>query len=303
MFTFIDLFAGIGGFRKAGENIDGICVFSSEIDKYARLTYEANFGDIPAGDIIEINPENIPDHDVLCGGFPCQPFSQAGLKKGFLDTRGTLFFNIAEILRVKKPSLVFLENVRGILSHDGGRTIKTIRSVLEDLGYLVTIDVVSAINWVPQNRRRVFIVGSLKKTPKIITSSTKEAIKLNTIIQPNVEGYNIGQGTWDALKRIKQQNIAKGVGFKYSMITFPIEDGAYTRTISARYHKDGSECLVETAGNTPRKLTETEMLQLFGWEPNDFEVKVSKTQFYKQMGNSVVIPAIQETFKELIDLL
>lgn len=323
-FTFIDLFAGIGGFRIAFQSLGGKCVFSSEIDKFAKKTYEANFGEIPFGDITKVTEKDIPDFDILLAGFPCQPFSLAGVSKkqslgiehGFKDkTQGTLFFDIKRILKEKQPKAFFLENVKNLLSHDKGETFRVIRETLEDeLGYVINWKIVDGAKWVPQHRERLFIVGynpdiyNISKEDIIIPQEAKSKYRykiLSEIIQ-NAENkkYTIGPGTWTTLKRHKEYHAKAGNGFGYGIIKFPIAEDKVTRTISARYHKDGAEVLIEQKNcSRPRKLSIKEALQLQGFDPDRFILPVSDTQAYRQIGNSVVIPAIKETGKQIINKL
>ncbi len=323
-FTFIDLFAGIGGFRQAMQSVGGKCVFSSEWDKFAKQTYYHNYGEIPYGDIQQITAEWIPDHDVLCGGFPCQPFSLAGVSKknsmgrkhGFEDeTQGTLFFDVARIIKAKRPKAFYLENVKNLLTHDKKQTFEVIRRTLEDeLGYIVKWKIVDAAKWVPQHRERLFIIGY---DPLQIPGITKECIiipekpnsgyrypKLKSIIQKKVDPKHIlGPGTWATLVRHKANHAAKGNGFGYGLHKTPIADHAVTRTISARYHKDGAEVLIETGGERPRRLTVNEAKQLQGYDLNKFEFPVSDTQAYRQIGNSVAVPAITACATEIAKIL
>jgi len=321
-FTFIDLFAGIGGFRIAFQEAGGRCIFTSEWDKFAKQTYEANFGEHPYGDIRKINKREIPAHDMLCAGFPCQPFSLAGVSKknslgrkhGFDDeTQGTLFFEIKEIIRIKRPKAFLLENVKNLLSHDKGKTFEVIRHALEDtLGYIIDWKVVDGGNWLPQHRERVFIVGY---DPKQISVSKNEIHipekpnksyaypKLSTVINRKLVGYTLGPGTWKTLQRHKAYHAAKGNGFGYGIHTFPIADDAVTRTISARYHKDGAEVLIEQDDDRPRRLSIEEAMQLQGYDPKKFIFPVSKTQAYKQLGNSVVVPAVHSIALEMVKIL
>jgi DNA (cytosine-5)-methyltransferase 1 len=321
-FTFIDLFAGIGGFRQAFQNAGGKCLFSSEWDRFAKKTYEANYGEVPYGDITRINKSEIPDHDVLCAGFPCQPFSLAGVSKknslgrkhGFEDeTQGTLFFEIKEILRVKRPKAFMLENVKNLLNHDKGKTFEVIRHALQDqLGYVVNWKIVDGGRWVPQHRERIFIVGY---DPQQIPVSRDEIIipelpeakfhtrELRDIIKKHVDGYTVGPGTWNTLKRHKAHHAKMGNGFGYRMHSLPIKKGEVTRTISARYHKDGAEILIEQPNNRPRRLTIEEAMQLQGYDPSKFIFPVSKTQAYRQIGNSVVVPAISTCASEVAEVL
>jgi DNA (cytosine-5)-methyltransferase 1 len=317
-FKFIDLFAGIGGFRIAFQEAGGRCVFTSEWDKFAQKTYERNFGDFPYGDITRIDEKDIPEHDVLCAGFPCQPFSLAGVSKknslgrkhGFDDeTQGTLFFDVKRILKHHRPKAFMLENVKNLLSHDKGRTFEVIRkSLVDELGYTVTWKVVNGGNWVPQNRQRIFIVGFNPDTVSIDEDDINiptgprpsyEFIELNRIIQSKVDGHTLGPGTWDTLIRHKANHAKKGNGFGYGLHTVPIPDGAATRTISARYHKDGAEVLIEQPGRRPRRLTVQEAMQLQGYKPEKFVFPVSNTQAYRQIGNSVVVPAVSACAGEI----
>lgn len=323
-FTFIDLFAGIGGFRLAMQKAGGKCVFSSEWDRDAQKTYFANFGELPFGDITKEEIKKfIPDHfDVLCAGFPCQPFSLAGVSKknsmgrkhGFEDkTQGTLFFEIKDILARKRPAAFMLENVKNLLRHDKGRTFEIIRKTLEeDLGYVVNWKIVDGSNWVPQHRERLFIVGY---DPKAVTVS-KEDIhipsfpedgyrkpQLKEIIRDHVEGFTLGTGTWATLERHKAHHAKVGNGFGYGLHAFPIKENDVTRTISARYHKDGAEILIEQPGSRPRRLTVDEAMQLQGYPPAKFIFPVSQTQAYRQIGNSVVWLAIHSCATQIAQLL
>lgn len=321
-FTFIDLFAGIGGFRLAFQQVGGRCVFSCEWDKYAKKTYEANFGEYPYGDIRNIKKSEIPDHDVLCAGFPCQPFSLAGVSKknslgrkhGFEDkTQGTLFFDIKEILRIKRPKAFMLENVKNLLSHDKGKTFEVIRASLEDqLGYTISWKIVDGARWVPQHRERLYIVGF---DPKQTTISKQDIIipevpgddyqypELKDIINSHVADHTLGPGTWETLQRHKAHHAQQGNGFGYGIHRLPIKQGEVTRTISARYHKDGAEILIDQENDRPRKLTVKEAMQLQGFNPEKFIFPVSNTQAYKQIGNSVIIPAVQATAEHMVRLL
>ncbi len=317
-FTFIDLFAGIGGFRIAFQNAGGKCVFTSEWDKHAKETYEANFGEYPYGDIREIVKSEIPDHDVLCAGFPCQPFSLAGVSKknslgrkhGFEDqTQGTLFFEIKEILRIKRPKAFMLENVKNLLGHDKGKTFEVIRHALEDqLGYSVAWEIVDGSKWVPQHRERIFIVGfdplqvPVEKDAICIPKAPQNGYKypqLKDIIVEGVQEHTLGPGTWNTLERHKAHHESRGNGFGYGLHRVPIKRGTITRTISARYHKDGAEVLIEQKNDRPRRLTISEAMQLQGFDPKRFIFPVSNTQAYKQIGNSVVVPAVQATAEQI----
>lgn len=251
-FKFIDLFAGIGGIRLAYQNLGGKCVFSSEWNNFAKKTYEANFGEVPFGDITKINEKEIPDHDILLAGFPCQPFSIAGVSKknalgrshGFLDeTQGTLFFDIARILEYKKPKAFMLENVKNLVSHDKGNTFKVIKNTLTELGYSIHFQVLDGKHFVPQHRERIIIVGFRKdifeekenfKFPKLPDPKTK----IKDILEPEVENkYTLSDKLWNFLQEYAAKHKAKGNGFGFGMTDL----NGISRTISARYYKDGSE--------------------------------------------------------------
>ncbi|MCD7111838.1 DNA (cytosine-5-)-methyltransferase [Rhizobium sp. DKSPLA3] len=316
-FRFIDLFAGIGGLRLGFEPIGGECVFTSEWDKYSQMTYRKNFPEAPghvfAGDIREFttSPEalqRIPSHDVLLAGFPCQPFSIAGVSKknslgrqhGFLDeTQGTLFFDVAKILEHHRPAAFLLENVKNLHRHDSGRTFATIMNVLEkDLGYHVQARIVSSEPWVPQKRERIFIVGFRDPTAFSFETFQVPALpgpKLGSILLPPDEvgpKYTLTAHLWQYLQNYKAKHAAAGNGFGFGM--FGPADVA--RTLSARYYKDGSEILIDQGpGRVPRRLTPTECARLMGFERDGrrWETVVSDTQAYKQFGNAVVVPAVE----------
>jgi DNA (cytosine-5)-methyltransferase 1 len=303
--------------------VGGRCVFSSEWDRYAKETYKANFGEVPYGDIREIKKRSIPDHDILLAGFPCQPFSLAGISKkkslgrkhGFEDeTQGTLFFEIKEILRQKQPKAFMLENVKNLLSHDSKHTFEVIRHTLEDvLGYVVKWKIVDGANWVPQHRERIFIVGyhpdkiNITRDKIVIPEKPRKKYKrseLKDIILRKVdEKYTLGPGTWSTLERHKKHHAAAGNGFGYGLHTLPIPNGSIARTISARYHKDGGEVLIGQKGGRPRRLTIEEATQLQGFDTERFRFPVSDTQAYKQLGNSVVVPAVIDTAREMAKIL
>lgn len=304
-FTFIDLFAGIGGIRIPFQELGGKCVFTSEWDKFAQKTYHVNFGDIPNGDITKITNEEIPDFDVLLAGFPCQPFSQAGLRKGFSDTRGTLFFEIERIIKAKRPKAFLLENVKQLRGHDKGRTLKVILEHLDDLDYQVTYEVLRAADFgVPQNRERIYIVGfnrsyyGLDKEYKFsFPEPTHQKTRLGDILEDNVdEKYTISQKLYEGHIRRKAEHQKKGNGFGFSLFNV---DSEYTNTISARYYKDGSEILIDQGPDIPpRKLTPRECAGLQGF-PDSFIIPVSDTQAYKQFGNSVAVPVIRAIAKRV----
>tara|TARA_B100001123_G_C15277027_1_gene1012555 strand:+ start:1059 stop:2036 length:978 start_codon:yes stop_codon:yes gene_type:complete len=304
---FIDLFAGIGGMRIAFEKAGGRCVFSSEWNKFSQQTYEANFGEIPDGDITKIKTRDIPNHDILVGGFPCQPFSIAGVssknslgrKHGFKDeTQGTLFFDIVRIIRDKKPKAFLLENVKNLKSHDKGKTFKVIMKKLQDdLQYDVHVKIVDASSVVPQHRERIFIVGFKKpmdfKFPKMIDRRPT----LVEILQKKVdEKYTLKDGTWKSLQRHKAKHREKGNGFGFNLVTDTKE---IAKTLSARYYKDGAEILIAQKRKNPRKLTPRECANLMGF-PKSFKIEVSDNQAYRQFGNAVVVPVVKEIAKSIV---
>ena len=300
-YNFIDLFAGIGGIRTGFEKVfrnKSNFVFSSEIDKYAQIAYEVNFGEKPFGDITQINEEEIENHDIILAGFPCQAFSIAGLRKGFEDTRGTLFFDVARIAQYHKPKVIFLENVKGFVNHDKGNTFKVVRETLEDMGYTVFFKVLNAKDFgVPQNRERIYIVAFLKDNidfsfPEPITKEVKVGDILENIVDSK---YTISDKLWAGHKRRKEEHKQKGNGFGYCLFN---HESKYTSTISARYYKDGSEILIEQKNMNPRKLTPREAARLQGYDDN-FKIAVSDTQAYKQFGNSVAVPVIEAIAKEI----
>ena len=297
-FKFIDLFAGIGGIRIPFQELGGKCVFTSEWDKFSQKTYKANFGEEPAGDITKIEASDIPDFDILLGGFPCQPFSQAGLHKGFEDTRGTLFFEIERIIQEKRPKAFLLENVKQLKGHDGGRTFRVIMDHLHALNYHAEAKVLKAADFgVPQIRERIYIVGFDKEfydIPEDYSFAFPEPKGIQTrvgdILQDKVdEKYTISDKLWEGHQRRKVENKKAGKGFGFSLFN---AESPYTSTISARYYKDGSEILIEQTGKNPRKLTPRECARLQGF-PDQFVLPVSDAQAYKQFGNSVAVPVIR----------
>ncbi len=297
-FKFIDLFAGIGGFRIPFDELGGECVFTSEFDKFSQVTYEENFGEKPSGDITKINEKDIPSHDLLLGGFPCQAFSNAGLKKGFEDTRGTLFFDIARILKYHKPKAFILENVKGLKSHDKGNTLKVIVKTLNKMNYNLFIEVLNAKNFgLPQNRERIFIVGLKESLDFIFPEPSFKKTRLGKILEKrNDNSFTISDKIWASHQARKEKARAKGYGFGYSLFD---EDSEYTSTISARYYKDGSEILIKQENNNPRMLTPREAARLQGF-PEDFKIPVSNLQAYKQFGNAVPVNVIRALANEII---
>ncbi|GAB6035422.1 DNA (cytosine-5-)-methyltransferase [Galenea microaerophila] len=309
LFKFVDLFSGVGGLRIPFDELNGECVFSSEIDKYAQLTYQSYFHEMPAGDITQITPCEIPDFDILLAGFPCQPFSQAGHRKGFNDTRGTLFFEIEKIIRCKMPRAFLLENVKGLKGHDKGRTFKVIKDNLEAIGYFVTDKVLAAKDFnLPQNRERIYLVGFLNEEDYKRFSFPEpipKTIKLGDILEKEVDSkYTISDKLWEGHQRRKEMHKAKGNGFGYGLFNAESE---YTNTISARYYKDGSEILIEQKGKNPRKLTPLEAARLQGF-PDELvhaarKAGVSDTQLYKQFGNAVPVNVIRHIARKIISAL
>ena len=301
MFKFIDLFAGVGGFRIPFQELGGDCVFSSEIDKFSQITYEANFEECPSGDITVIDEKKIPAHDLLLAGFPCQAFSNAGKKKGFEDTRGTLFFDIARILDYHQPKIFLLENVKGLKSHEKGKTLHTIVQVLNKLDYNLQIEVLNAKHFgLPQNRERIFIAGFKEMVNFEFPRQTAIKTKLGDILETEVDQkYTISDKIWESHKVRKERAQSKGYGFGYSLFNL---DSDYTNTISARYYKDGSEILIEQEGNNPRMLTPKEASRLQGF-PEDFKIPVSDNQAYKQFGNSVPVNVIRAIAKNMSQYL
>ena len=300
-FTFIDLFAGIGGMRIAYEKAGGHCVYSNEWNKYCQQTYFANFGEQPDGDITKIEANSIPDHDILVAGFPCQPFSIAGVSKkqsmgratGFEDkTQGTLFFDICRILKTKRPKAFMLENVKNLKSHDRGRTFKVITEALEELDYEVFHQVLDGQNYVPQHRERILIVGFDRKRYGRdlgfrfnITPVEPKPVMRDILENEPGDKYTLTDKLWTYLQNYAAKHRAAGNGFGYGIAEL---DGI-SRTLSARYYKDGSEILIAQEGKNPRRLTPRECARLQGF-PDDFIIPVSDTQAYKQFGNSVVVP-------------
>ena len=321
-FTFIDLFAGIGGFRIAMQNLGGNCVFSSEIDKYAKQTYEINFGEVPFGDITRIDENNIPEHDVLCAGFPCQSFSIAGKRKGFEDeTRGTLFFDIKRIIKAKKPKAFFLENVKGLTNHDKGRTLKTILKILRDeLNYYVPDPkIINAKDFgVPQNRERIFILGfrkdlDIKKFDYPKPFEKKLAFKdIKEGKEVSVKYYLSTQYQY-TLRNHKERHKNKGNGFGFEIIkdnqcanAIVVGGMGRERNIVIDNRLTNFKPITKIKGEVNRdgwrRMTPREWARLQGF-PDRYKIKVSDAQAYKQFGNSIAIPAIQSTARILINKL
>jgi DNA (cytosine-5)-methyltransferase 1 len=319
-FEFVDLFAGIGGLRLGLESIGGECVFSSEWDKYAAKTYAAWHGETPAGDINEVEPISIPDHDILAAGFPCQPFSLAGVSKkislgrahGFDDVKqGNLFFALAEIISVKQPAIILLENVKNLRSHDRGRTWRVISDTLDSLGYEVHSQILDAAGWVPQHRERIFIVGFRRdifagafpdEVPFEFPTPSGERHELRHILDARVDRkYTLSDHLWAYLQMYAAKHKALGNGFGYGLPDL----GGVSRTLSARYHKDGSEILINQGPNkNPRRLTPLEAGRLMGFPVDEdrYKIVVSDTQAYRQFGNAVV-PKVAAAVARQIDVV
>lgn len=294
-FTFIDLFAGIGGMRLGFEAVGGQCVFSSEWDKYAQDTYEANFAERPHGDITQINPYSIPQHNILIAGFPCQAFSICGEQKGFTDTRGTLFFNIEEILRVKKPDAFLLENVKNLQSHDKGKTFKIILQHLEKLGYFVHHTVLNSLDFgIPQKRERTIIVGFQENITFSFPQPLDIKINLSTILEPD----NVIDKKYFASDDIQQKRLQK-VKPHYPTPSIWHENkagniSALPYSCALRAGASYNYLLV----NGVRRLTPRELLRLQGF-PDTFKIVVPYAQIRKQTGNSVTVPVIEAVAREM----
>ena len=313
-YTFIDLFAGIGGMRIAFEAAGAQCVYSNEWNKYSQQTYYANFGIQPDDDITKVVAEDIPDHDILVAGFPCQPFSIAGVSKkqsmgratGFEDkTQGTLFFDVCRILKAKHPKAFMLENVKNLCSHDRGRTFKVIQESLAELNYKVFFKILDGKVYVPQHRERIVIVGfDMERYGEDINfefalKPSEQQPVMRDILEDDVsDKYTLSDKLWVYLQNYAAKHKAVGNGFGYGIAPL---DGI-SRTISARYYKDGSEILIAQEGKNPRRLTPRECARLQGF-PDSFKIPVSDTQAYKQFGNSVVVPLMEEVAKLVVGKL
>lgn len=323
-FTFIDLFAGIGGFRMAFQELGGECVFSSEWDEQAQKTYYANYGEVPFGDITKESTKNfIPENfDILCAGFPCQAFSLAGKRRGFEETRGTLFFDVAEILRRRQPKAIFLENVKGLAIHDKGRTLRVILDTLNEVGYVVPDpQIVNAMYFgVPQHRERIYIVGFRKdlgiRKEDFTYPEQKEVTKHFIDIReenPVPAKYYLSTQYWNTLEAHKARHAAKGNGFGYEIIP---DDGVANAIVVGGMGRERN-LVIDTRQTdlTPttnitgtvntmgiRKMTPREWARLQGY-PDDFRIVVADASAYKQFGNSVAVPAIKATAQELLKVL
>ncbi|WP_417820979.1 DNA (cytosine-5-)-methyltransferase [Terasakiella sp.] len=336
-FTFIDLFAGIGGIRKGFASVGGQCVFTSEWDEYAQRTYRANFHDNHhiAGDITAVEAADIPSHDVLLAGFPCQPFSIAGVSKknalgrkhGFEDeTQGTLFFDVLRIIKYHKPAAFLLENVKNLKNHDKGNTFRVIEGALKEAGYCISTRVIDAKGYVPQHRERIFIAGFRVDTGfdfnKLAFAEPTQGPILGAILHDEGElpeehytlpadepranvasrvndKYTLTDKLWAYLQAYKEKHQAAGNGFGFGLNG---PEGK-ARTLSARYYKDGSEILIKQEGKNPRRLTPRECARLMGYDTGrepEFIIPVSDTRAYKQFGNSVVVPVIKDIARYML---
>jgi DNA (cytosine-5)-methyltransferase 1 len=309
MVKFIDLFSGIGGFRIALERLGCECVFSSEIDKYSRETYEANFDGFVHGDITEVDEKDIPSHDILVGGFPCQAFSIAGVSKnnslgrahGFEHEKGILFFEILRILKSKKPQAFLLENVSNLLHHDKGRTWQIMQDYFIQLGYSLHWKIIDASLIVPQSRKRIFIVGLRDQSSFEFPNIEQVPTNLSEILEDQVEEKYTLKKTWEALKNHQRRHEKRGNGFGYTVNERNVER---TRTLTARYHKDGSEILIKQDNKNPRRLTPRECSRLMGF-PENFTIpdSVADTRAYQQFGNSVVPGIVEEIAKKILEVI
>lgn len=306
-FRFVDLFAGIGGIRGGLEAVGGKCVYSVEVDRFARETYGANFDECQGMDIKDV--EDLPDHEVLAAGFPCQPFSIAGVSKklslgrqhGFKDAKqGNLFFEITRLLQRKRPPVVFLENVKNLVTHDSGRTFRVIMSSLDQLGYEAVQRVIDARHWVPQHRERTFIIGLHRSVyggrAFDFPDEPSGGPTLRSILDWEYDPkYVLTDHLWNYLQQYAKKHKAAGNGFGFGLFG----PGDVARTLSARYYKDGSEILIRTRDPQPRRLTPRECARLMGF-PEDFKIVVSDTQAYRQFGNAVVVPIIEHLGRSIV---
>lgn len=310
-FTFVDLFAGIGGFHLALSDLGGKCVFASEWDKFAQKTYEENFGLQPHGDITRISPHDIPDHTILTAGFPCQPFSVAGVSKnnalgrehGFRHaTQGTLFFNVKEIIAAKRPDAFILENVKNLKSHDKGKTFQVIKATLEEeLGYEFHEKILDAKEFVPQHRERIFMVGFKRRGTGFEFPTLKGSRPVLSDILERGEvdkKYTLTPKLWAYLQEYAKKHKAAGNGFGFGLVT----PDKTARTLSARYYKDGSEILIKQPRKRPRRLTPAEAARLMGFPPS-FRINRSDSRAYRQFGNSVVVPVVKEVARAVLKAL
>lgn len=309
LLKFIDLYAGIGGMRIPFDEKGHKCVFSSEYDKYAKITYESYFNELPSGDITKIDYNEIQPFDILLAGFPCQPFSMAGLKKGFNDDRGNHFFNILDILKIHNPSVIFLENVKGLCNSYNKETFGIILASLRKAGYFMHYKILAAKDFnLPQRRERLYFVGFKNKIhwqnfrfpyPVELSKKLKHILEMSP-----EEKYTISDKLWEGHKNRKQKNKIKGVGFGYNLFD---KDADFVNTLSARYYKDGSEILIKQKDKNPRMLTPLEAARLQGF-PDDIirkarEKNITDVQLYKQLGNAVPVNVIREISQQIFKVI
>lgn len=309
-FTFIDLFAGIGGFRIAMQEVGGKCVFSSEWDHYARLTYEANFGEVPFGDITKIDEKDIPEHDVLCAGFPCQAFSIAGYREGFNDKkgRGNLFFDILRIVRLKNPKVVFLENVKNLKNHDKGNTFKTIKQSLEESGYSVFDAVLNTMEYgnMPQNRERIYVVGIKKKKGEELDFEFPSKLELTTKIEHVLENkvddffyYN----KYDCYKELKKSVVSRDTVYQWRRMYVRDNKKGVCPTLTANMGTGGHNVPIILDKKDIRKLTPRECFRFQGYPDNYILPNISLSHLYKQAGNTVSLKVVERISKEIIKFI
>lgn len=312
-YTFIDLCAGIGAFHQALKPY-GNCILASDIDRFSKISYLSNYSTMSwEDDLKNIVPNNLPKFDIICAGFPCQAFSLAGKKLGFEDARGTIFFDIAKIMESKKPKIFLMENVKNLINHDQKKTFKVILNTLDQLGYYCHHFLFNAQYFVPQRRERIYMVGVSKDVcsrdefdllcANILSEyELKKKTKLPNIIdilEQNPESkYTISNKLWEFLQQHAKKHQSKGNGFGYGLVD-PKND-INTRTLTARYHKDGSEVLIKQENKNPRKLTPRECARLMGF-PDDYLIAVSDTQAYKQFGNSIVVPVVKMIVNQVMN--
>jgi len=309
--TFIDLFSGIGGFRLAFEKVGATCLFSADIDKHACETYKLNFGDYPLRDVSKLDPKDIPGFDILCAGFPCQPFSIAGKREGFVDTRGTLFFDIERILKEKQPKAFILENVKGLVNHDGGKTLKVILDTLKDkLKYNIFYDVLNSYDYgVPQNRERIYIIGFQDENINFkFPQKIEKRQNLNAILDDELSSDNLSEiAKFNIINNLKNHKKYQDIKDKELLLAYEIRKSKCTfrydglaPTLTAKMGTGGNN--VPVLVNKMRKLSTNECLKIQGF-PENFKIAPDKAQSYKQIGNSISVPVVHLIAKEMIKQL
>jgi DNA (cytosine-5)-methyltransferase 1 len=307
MIKFIDLFCGIGAFHQALSIYNAKCVFACDFNREAQKTYFLNYNIMPEGDIEMVDEYSIPSYDILCAGFPCHPFSQGGQKKAFEDPRSNSFFSLIKFVDVQKPKVIVLENVKHLISINGGNAFKVIKDKLTEQGYNVFHKIIDSKNWVPQSRNRLYIIALNKNHFNDVVFEfpnppEKPLYTLNQIIKPNNDqSLLLKNGTWSYLLKHKNDMHEQGYGYGYTVID---ENTQHTRTITARYAKDGSECLIAQKYKNPRRLSPREGLDLMGFPKSfTFPASVSYTNKFKLIGNSIVVPVLTDIMKPVIKLL